>query len=156
MAEPYSGEYGYPYPRVDEYGNPVAPVDQYGTPIPREPGEQPAYSSGATAPSHGTSDVTAAAPAGYATGVAVAAPYPHEGAAAGVVSPAGAAAYTQQGPVSGSLAPGETTLYAYDGSAAGITTEPTTMGETLRRSGSSSSSSSVFTFFLPPFAMHVQ
>jgi hypothetical protein len=175
MAD-YSGEYGYPYPRVDQYGNPVGPVDQYGIPIPREPSEQPAYSSGGTAASYGASDVTAALPpAGYGTGVTAGyglggAAYPHEGPPGDVVSPVGAAythegaaggifsqdgaAYTREGEVHGGpLSPGETTAYAYEGMVgSGMTTgdqiqpvreEHTTLGETLRRSGSSSSSSSV-------------
>uniref|UniRef100_A0ACD5VSA8 Uncharacterized protein n=1 Tax=Avena sativa TaxID=4498 RepID=A0ACD5VSA8_AVESA len=192
MAD-YGGEYGHPYPRVDQYGNPVGPVDQYGIPIPREPSEQPAYSSGAVATSYGASDVTGVAPADYGTGVAaghvlggVAYPhegppgdivsphgaahtheggvhgglapgettaYPHEGVLGGAVYPEGAAhTHTHQGGVHGGLAPGETTAYAYEGMVvSGMTTgdqiqpireEHTTIGETLRRSGSSSSSSS--------------
>ncbi|CAM0882290.1 unnamed protein product [Alopecurus aequalis] len=152
MAESYSGEYGYPYPRVDQYGNPVGPVDQYGIPIPREPAEQQAYSSGPTALSYGTSDVAPVVPADYGLGGAM---QTHEGVVGGVVSPDGAAqthAQMHESALSGGLAPGETTAYAYEGMVgSGISSgdqiqpireEHTTLGETLRRSGSSSSSSS--------------
>ncbi|XP_051220575.1 dehydrin Rab25-like [Lolium perenne] len=172
----HGGEYGYPYPRVDQYGNPVGPVDQYGVPIPREPSEQPAYSSGANAPSFGASDVTALSAAGVtacdvlggaahghtqagAVGVGLApgetTVYPREGVVAGAVSPGGAThthTHTHESAVSGGLAPGETTAYAYEGMVVGgigtggqiqpVREEHTTLGETLRRSGSSSSSSS--------------
>ncbi|KAM0911225.1 hypothetical protein ACQ4PT_013607 [Festuca glaucescens] len=178
MAD-HSGEYGYPYPHVDQYGNPVGPVDQYGIPIPREPSEQPAYSSGATAPSFGASDITAVSAAGVTAGdVLGAAAHPHDGAAhgytqagavglapgettaypregalGGAVYPGGAVhTHTHESAVSGVLAPGETTVYAYEGMVVGgtgtgdqiqpVREEHTTLGETLRRSGSSSSSSS--------------
>ncbi|XP_047053910.1 dehydrin Rab25-like [Lolium rigidum] len=151
MAD-HGGEYGYPYPRVDQYGNPVGPVDQYGVPIPREPSEQPAYSSGANAPSFGASDAGAVG-VGLAPGETTV--YPREGVVAGAVSPGGAThthTHTHESAVSGGLAPGETTAYAYEGMVVGgigtggqiqpVREEHTTLGETLRRSGSSSSSSS--------------
>jgi hypothetical protein len=96
----HGGEYGYPYPRVDQYGNPVGPVDQYGVPIPREPSEQPAYSSGANAPSFGASDVTALSAAGVTACDVLG------GAAHG---------HTQAGAVGVGLAPGETTVYPREG-----------------------------------------
>jgi hypothetical protein len=188
MAD-HGGEYGYPYPRVDQYGNPVGPVDQYGIPIPREPSEQPAYSSGATAPSFGASDITAVSAAGVtagdvlgvvahphdgpahghtqagAVGVGLApgetTVYPREGVLAGAVPPGGAT-HTHESAVSGGLAPGETTAYAYEGMVVGgigtggqiqpVREEHTTLGETLRRSGSSSSSSSSV-LFTPPLRL---
>jgi hypothetical protein len=181
MAD-HGGEYGYPYPRVDQYGNPVGPVDQYGVPIPREPSEQPAYSSGANAPSFGASDVTALSAAGVtacdvlggaahghtqagAVGVGLApgetTVYPREGVLAGAVPPGGAT-HTHESAVSGGLAPGETTAYAYEGMVVGgigtggqiqpVREEHTTLGETLRRSGSSSSSSSSV-LFTPPIRL---
>lgn len=147
MAD-YRGEYGHPYPRVDQYGNPVPPVDQYGNPIPREPA---AHSSGTgTAPSYSTGDAAypAASPAEHGSGAVS-------------YGPAGAA-HPHEGVVSCGVAPGETTAFAYEGMLGGglgatagtgaqlqpTREEHTTLGETLRRSGSSSSSTSSVLFFL--------
>lgn len=166
MAE-YQGEYGHPYPRVDQYGNPVPPVDQYGNPIPREP--PASGLGGAAAPPYSAADDNAAAGAGHVAApveYGASAGYPHDGMGAsggGIItaSPGGVAAY----PSGGGVAPGETAL-AYESMVVGAgvggahlqatreeehtfgpgsqlqpTKEEhtTTLGEKLRRSGSSSS-----------------
>lgn len=167
MAE-YQGEYGHPYPRVDQYGNPVPPVDQYGNPVPREPasglagtGTASPYSAGAdSVPVHVAEPVEYGASAGY----------PHDGlGSGGITAPLGGAAHPSGGggvaPGETALAY-EGMVGAGVGAATagvggghlqptreehtfgpGAQLQPTkeehttTLGEKLRRSGSSSSSS---------------
>lgn len=154
MAEHATGVYGHPYPRVDQYGNPVPPVDQYGNPVPDEPAPRDT-AAGYVAPPD-----PAVSTGDYGLAGAEA-PHPHEsavmsGAAAAAVAPGGEA-YTRDG--GGVVPPAGEKTFAYEGtvSAAGVTgasgqLQPTTreeghttLGETLRRSGKSSSSSSSVT-----------
>jgi hypothetical protein len=119
MAE-YQGEYGHPYPRVDQYGNPVPPVDQYGNPVPREP-QPPASGLGSTAdPPYSAGDTVAV----HVTALA------YEGMVGGGVG----GAQLQPTREEHTFGPGAQLQPTKE-------EHTTTLGEKLRRSGSSSSSS---------------